>query len=171
MIKVHQRKFIATMILVLLVLNIWRWWPTSSNSSDAQASIPGRFNIEDFEVNVIGQNMIAPMARDLFQVKKVVKEKSPMIVKAAPVSLTQVKTPEEALKENSEIEFSKIHCVGVSIRNQRIHAYIISGGEPLLISKGDKVGNRFIVENIAFDGVILRDPETGVGGLIAISGK
>jgi len=57
------------------------------------------------------------------------------------------------------------------MRKDRAHAYLINAGEPSLVSKGDKVGNRFVVENIESDGVTLRDSDTGFSGLIEVSGK
>jgi hypothetical protein len=82
-----------------------------------------------------------------------------------------VKSPEELAKEAAEAELAKIRCVGISVRNERFQAYIINAGEPSLISKGDKVGSRFVVENIVSDGVVLQDAATGVRGTISISGK
>ena len=95
------------------------------------------------------------------------------VVKAAPtvIQIIPQKSPEELARESAQAEFAQIRCVGISVRNERIHAYLINAGESLLVSNGDKVGSRFVVEKIMSDGVSLRDPVTGVGGVITISGK
>ena len=111
------------------------------------------------------------MPQGFAKVKKIVKKQPLVKAKQAVVQLPPAKSQEELARESAEAEFSKIRCVAISVRNERIHAYVINAGEASLVSKGDKVGSRFVVEKIVPDGVTLRDPETGVGGLIAISGK
>ena len=169
--KIHQKKFVVLMVVLLVTLNIWRWWPTSSNLPDRVVRKTGLFSVDDFEVKAIPTGSLTPMVRDIFQAKKVVKEKTLVKVKPMTSPLPPVKSPEELAKESAEAEFSKIRCVGMSVRNECYQAYIIIAGEPMLVSKSDKVGSRFVVDKISSDGVTLLDPETGVGGLISISGK
>ena len=171
MMKSNKKKFIWLMIVMLVSLNLWRWWPTSSPLPERVVRQTGLFSVADFEVKATPADSMTPMLRDIFQPKKVAKEKTLVKVKPTTVQLPPVKSQEELVKESAEAEFSKIRCVGMSVRNERIHAYVISAGEPALVSKGDKVGARFIVENISPEGITLRDPETGVGGLITLSGK
>lgn len=112
-----------------------------------------------------------PLHRDLFRAKRILVVKP--VVKVVPDQIQEppAKSPEELAKDAAQAEFARIRCVGVSVRDKRIQAYILNGGDPFLVVTGDKVGSRFVVEKIVSDGVILRDPDTGVGGQIAVSGK
>lgn len=167
----YRKLLIMLGITTLVVLNVWRWWPTSAIQPDSVRSKASAFSVEDFEVKVTPADSLQPLSRDVFYPKKVVSKAITVKTRQAVVPLPPVKTLEELARESAEAEFAKIRCVGVSVRNERIHAYVINAGEPALVSKGDKVGSRFTVEKISPDGVSLRDPETGVGGLIPISGK
>lgn len=168
-----NKKFLILLsVVALVVLNIWRWWPTAAASSDREGRTAEGFSIEDFEVKVTPADTLPPLSRDLFHPKKVLMEKPQIIAVLAPVLLLPPKSPEEFARESAQAEFSKIRCVGVSIRNDHIQAYlVINATESLLVSNGDKVGSHFVVEKIMSDGVSLRDPDTGVGGQIFISGK
>lgn len=171
MMKVQRKKLILLMVVLLVALNIWRWWPTSSKLANKVEGKTRQISVEDFEVKAHPAESQAPMLRDIFQAKKVVKEITQVKPKPINAQLSPVKSSEDLAKETAEAEFSQLRCVGISVRNERYQAYIISAGEPLLVSKGDKVGSRFVVDNITSDSVKLLDPETGVGGLISISGK
>lgn len=92
-------------------------------------------------------------------------------VKLVAVTATPVKSPEELAHDSAQAEFAQIRCVGISVRDNRIQAYLFDGGDPFLVSAGDKVGSRFVVEKIVPEGVVVRDSATGVGGQIAVSGK
>jgi hypothetical protein len=81
------------------------------------------------------------------------------------------KSPDELAREGVQAAFAQIRCVGISVREKTVHAYLLSGGDAVLVSAGDKVGGLFVVEKIMTDRVILRDPDTGVGGQIDLSGK
>lgn len=167
----RRNVIIGIAIGLLVVLNILRWWPTSLNSSDGSHSEVRIFALEDFRLNGIREENLVATSRDIFHPKAVPVKKVQIknIVPIAP-SVPE-KTHEEIAKETAQAEFAEIRCVGVSIRNKKFQAYLINAGESFLISNGDKVGSRFVVENIVPDGVSLRDPETDVGGLIAVSGK
>jgi hypothetical protein len=168
----YRKLIIVFMIVALAVLNIWRWWPASSSAPSADTGrAAGEFGIEDFEVKAIPVDSLPPMSRDIFFPKKVAIAKSRIKASSPAIPAMPVKTPEEMARDAAQAEFAQIQCAGISVRNERIHAYLISAGEPLLVSNGDKVGSRFVVEKITTDGVTLRDPETGVGGMIAVSGK
>jgi len=172
----HRKKIISIAVSILVALNIWRWWPESPTQSvDAGPVTVGAFSVENFEVKASPVDSLPPLSRDIFFPKKieVVKTGAAKRKVTAPQAIQpeQTKTPEEAARDDAQAEFSQIQCVGISMRKDRAHAYLINAGEPSLVSKGDKVGNRFVVENIESDGVTLRDSDTGFSGLIEVSGK
>lgn len=169
---IKNRKFSVLLIVALLVaLNIWRWWPVTKVSAREAVTPSTTFRLEDFEVRALPADSLDPMHRDLFH-PKIAPVTKPH-VKVVP-NITQappVKSPEELAHDAAQAEFAQIRCVGISVRDKRIQAYILNRGDPFLVTTGDKVGSRFVVEKILFDGVVLQDPVTGVGGQIAVSGK
>lgn len=172
MTRTNRKVLISLSIVILVVLNIWHWLPESVTLSGRVGQVDGGFSAEDFEVKSFSADSLPPMSRDIFYPAKVVVLKS-LPKKNAPAAapLPPVKSPGELARDNAQSEFSQIRCVGISVRNERIHAYLITASDSLLVSTGDKVGGRFVVVKIVPDGVTLKDPDTGVGGLISVSGK
>lgn len=167
-----RRKLLISLAIVVLVsLNILRWWPASTASTDRAERAVGAFNAEDFEVKAMAAVALPPLSRDIFSQKKAVANKPQAIAAPAAIQPVVAKSPEDLARDSAQAEFAQIRCVGVSVRKEREQAYLNNSGEHILVSNGDKVGSRFIVEKIVQDGVSLRDPGTGVGGIITISGK
>lgn len=169
---INRRKAaIIVAIAVLVALNVWRWWPRQHGAANNFAAFSAGFRTEDFEVKALPADAKTPMARDIFHPRRITVAK-PVTKPAPAIALVPPPKPPEVLaRENAQTEFAQMRCVGISVRDKRIQAYLITGGEPALVSAGDKAGSRFIVEKIVPEGVVVKDPETGVGGQIAVSGK
>jgi hypothetical protein len=167
----NRKWVIAAVVLVLTVLNVWRWWPAGSaktRSTLGTSNPSAAFRPEDFEVRALPSEPPGPMQRDLFRPKL-----SPRPVAKVPAKPPEPppKSPEELEREAAQAELAQIRCAGVAVRGGRAQAFLVKGSETFLVSVGDKVGNRFIVDKIAPDAVSLQDPNTGVAGQIAVSGK
>ena len=126
------------------------------------------FRPEDFDIRALPAEPPGPMQRDLFRPKPTAK---PVVKTLAKTPEPPPKLPEELEREAAQAELSQFRCVGVAFRGGRAQAFLVKGSETFLVSPGDKVGNRFIVDKIAADAVSLQDPNTGVAGQIAVSGK
>ncbi len=167
----RQKPVIILLIAALIVLNVWRWWPSTQVSAGRTDVPSATFHLEDFEVRALPADSRIALLRDLFNPKKIMVSKPEDKVVPNPTLEPHPKSPEELAHDAAQAEFAQIRCVGVSVRDKRIQAYLLNGGDPALVSTGDRVGSRFVVEKILPDGVVLRDPDTGVGGQIALSGK
>lgn len=165
------RKWVGLAAIMLLVaLNAWRWWPSMQVPPKKPGGATAAFRLEDFEIDSFPISSMDTLSRDIFH-PKVISVPKP-VVKAAPQDAPPlVKSAEELAHEAALAEFAQIRCVGVSVRDRRFQAFIVSQGAHFLVSSGDKVGSRFVVEEIVSNGVVLRDPNTEVGGEVAISGK
>ena len=168
----HRKWIIAAAVLALVALNVWRWWPAGSVKPGGllgAVSSSVAFRPEDFEIRALPADLPGPVQRDLFRPKpaamSVTKRSSAKAPEPPP------KSPEELEREAAQAELALFRCVGVAFRGGRAQAYLVKGSETFLVSPGDKVGNRFIVDKIAPDAVSLQDPSTGVAGQIAVSGK
>lgn len=165
----RKNALIAAIVVSLVVLNAWRWWPSSQVSAVQGRGVSAAFHLEDFEVKALPSDSRIPFSRDVFHPKRIEVPKP--VVKAVPkANEPPPKSPEELAYDAAQAEFSQIRCLGISVRNKHYQAYLSKTGDHLLVSAGDKVG-RFVVEKITSDGVMLHDPETGFGGQVALSGK
>jgi hypothetical protein len=168
-----RKKLAVTLAIALLaLLNMWRWWPSiPANTSQPSMSLDSN-RLEDFEVRALTADAAAPFRRDIFHPKKTVVETKP-VVKVVPMVTPEPppKSPDELAREAAQAAFAQIRCVGISVREKTVHAYLLNGADTFLVSAGDKVGGLFVVEKIMTDRVVLRDPGTGVGGQIDLSGK
>ena len=168
----HLLLFSAAALLVLI--NLWKWAPplqTSVKSGDRR-EVAGQFQPEDFQINVLAgrTNANETIKRDLFQPKLAIVVKPP-VKKIEPKPEPPPKTPEQLEEEAARAELAKIKCVGVVFREQKGQAFLVKGDQVYLAFIGDKVGDRFILERIAADGVFLKDPKTNVSAQLPISGS
>lgn len=170
--KLNNRKVhIGLLILILVALNVWHWWPTQNSVHlEARQSLNGLV-AEDFLIKGLLMDSLPSMGRNIFTIRKEVVAVRKVKVSPKTLPLPPEKSPDEIAREQAQAEYAQIRCAGISIRNEHSQAYIINGGEYLLVSNGDKVGGRFKVEKVVSEGVYLRDAETGVGGLITVSGR
>lgn len=170
--KKYKIAVVTLIILLLVALNIWRWWASASINTVLMASPSEVIHPESFDVRALVVDSAVPFRRDIFHPKQPIAEPT-RVLKTVPKSLLEPleKSPDELAREAAQAEFSQIRCVGISVRENTIHAYLLTGGEATLVSAGDKIGNHFVVDKIMTDRVILRDPTSGIGGQIDLSGK
>jgi Tfp pilus assembly protein PilP len=161
-----------SLILLLLVANIWYWWPRAPETHRMESSSAvRRFQIEDFELKIPQgvDDKYARPRRDLFQPKAVVTRRISKKTNSPPAP--PPKTPEQLEEEAARAELAQIKLVGVVFRGDRGQAFLTKGDQLYLAFPGDKVGGRFTVEKVATDAVQLNDPNTNVTGRIPISGN
>lgn len=154
---------------LLLTLNVWHWWPESTRP----AGVPGgdsagkSLRVEDFVIQGVPEGKLSPASRDVFQPKR------PVVVKPPPPEKppeAPPKSPEELEQEAAQAEYAQIRCLAVGFRDNRGQAMLSSGPQTFHVGVGERVGNRFVVDKIEADGVLLHDPKTGVGGKVSLSG-
>lgn len=174
-----QRKTIFLFfIVILVVVNVWRWWPSSSTSDKASATSEtgidqargekAYYRVEDFQVRMLAHaDTNKKSKRNLFRpkIKKRIKRRIKKPKGPPP------KTPEQLAQEAARAELAMIKCIGIAFRGGKGQAFMSIGGQTKLVSEGGKIGQRFIVERISTNAVDVRDPKTGVTGHIAVSGR
>lgn len=165
--RVH---WMALGVAVLLVANLWHWWPRSKTPlarAPETSARPPSIRVEDFRLRSVVDSSHGGPSRDLFQPKY----RPPVAMKPKGSPPPPPKTPQQLAEEAARAELGQIRLVAVAIRAGRGEAYLSVQGQAQHARVGDKLGARFVVEAITAEGVRLRDPATGVEGNLAVTGN
>jgi len=152
----------------LLAVNLWHWWPRDKMkgtrvSPPATRVTGGR--LEDYRLRAAVDGGLTGPQRDLFRPKL---PPPPVVRKPRP---PPPKSAQQLAEEAARAELAQIRLVGVAIRAGQGEAYLTVNGHAQHVRTGDKVGTRFVVESIFAEGILLRDPGTGVQGQLGVSGQ
>ena len=167
-----NRRLVSGLVLIgtLGIINAWYWWPakTVTPISTAGRALSQEFRLGDFQIKTLQPGADTPIKRDLFYPKYVPPPRKPVF---KPPPGPPPKTPEELAREAAKVELAQFKCMGVLFREGKGQAYLVKGDQVFLARLGEKVGNRFIVDKISPEGVVLWDPETKVSAEVSVSGK
>lgn len=159
---------------LLLVLNIWHWWPKNSHTRNSAGPDPAEdspasaLRVEDFVIQGVPGGKLTQARRDVFQPKLPVIVKPPAPKKP---SGPPPKSPEELEREAAQADYAQIRCLGLAFREGQAQALLSAGPQTFQVGVGGRVGSRFVVDKIESDGVVITDPKTGIGGKISMSGE
>ncbi len=163
--------WMALGVVVLLVANLWHWWPQSKSPMPRAPESAARSlgtRVEDFRLRSVVDSSQGGPSRDLFQPKY---RPPPLVKKPKGPPPPPPKTPQQLAEEAARAELSQIRLVAVAIRAGRGEAYLSLQGQAQHARVGDRIGSRFVVEAITAEGVRLRDPASGVQGNLAVTGN
>lgn len=186
-----RRWGIAAIVVVLVALNVWRWWPEtasvkpsiqtqhsslSENLSEKNLRLAVRVS-DSSTLPIVSRNVFErlQLAPPIVKLKYVPPPESTPMIEVLPGAQTTPpepppKTPEELEAEEARAEFAQIKLVGVILHDAKFRAYFAKGEQTYLASLGDAVA-RFTVTAIRAESVRLHDPRTQVGGEIPVLGK
>lgn len=181
-----RRAAFAGVIIVLIALNVWRWWPDEKPTRSAGPGPVASSTAEQLRLSlkVTGDASAPAAVRDIFQSREpslpalpVAKPEVEPVVQVVPVEPPPPvviepppKSPEQIAEEAARAELSQIKLVGVIFRNAKGQAYLSKGDQTYLVSLGDSVA-RFTVTSITAESVKLFDSQTQVGAEIPVLGK
>lgn len=168
----RRYKILAILVLLLGIVNVWVWsFGNRPAAAPPRRDVAGQFRPEDFHLRVLAQAPEPAQGnpRDLFRPKLAIVKPVPKKVEEKPPEPPQ-KTPEQLEEEAARAELAKLKFVGVVFRDQKGQAFLVKDDQVYLAFVGDKVADRFVVEQIAADTVSLRDPKTNVSAQLPISG-
>ncbi len=160
----------GTGVALLVALNVWNWWPQALKKT-REAVIPASgFLPDDFRLKIeaIPETGTASATRDLFQPKR---PPPPPVGKVKVPPPPPPKTPEQLAEEAARAELAQFRLIGIVLRGGRAQGFLMKGEQSFMVNAGDRAGDRFTVESITTEGVVLKDPRTGVSGQISVSGK
>lgn len=183
---------LLVIILVLGIANVWTWVGRDEVTSFEQAagSPIRKFLASDFEIKGLvppeGEN--SNIGRDLFYSltdknreaikgnlrdsggrKGILRDVNVEKVLISPVE-PQI-TPDLLEAEAARDDLAKLKYVGVLFHGERGEASVLFAEQHYIVSTGDKLAGRFVVDKITTDAVDVSDPITKVSGQIRISGN
>ena len=182
---------LLVIILALGIVNVWKWVVRDEVVSFEQAtgSSISKFLVSDFEIKGLtppsGGN--SSISRDLFysladKSREGIKENLTssgeqkdilLDMSAKEVALTPIDpqiTADLLEAEAARDDLAKLKYVGVLFHGERGEASLLFADQHYIVSAGDKLGSRFVVDKITTDAVDVSDPITKVSGQIRISG-
>jgi hypothetical protein len=179
-----RRSWLAAIVVALIALNVWRWWPADAPAKHAAEARPGAIGAQDLRLAVRASTAetLPRVERNIFQLRKPapLPRTKPMhrprpASAVIPVAQPQPpepppKTPEEIDAEAAQAELAQIKLVGVIFRDAKPHAYFARGDQTYMVAPGDTVA-RFTVTAITAESARLHDPRTRIGGVIPVLGK
>lgn len=183
-----RRSWMAAVVVALIALNVWRWWPDDAPRKQAVAPRDATASAHDLRLTVAAAaGEAAPrIARDVFALRKQPPPRAedrpaprprparslPSAQPAAPALPPEPppKTPEQLEAEAAQAELARIKLVGVIFRDAKPQAYFARDDRTYMVSLGETV-ERFTVTAITAESARLHDPRTQVGGLIPVLGK
>lgn len=159
--------FMMGAIVMLVVLNIWRWWP-APNETAGQAKTTRKISLAENEINFL--NYIPPdrkeqaVARNLF---------APVVEKASytrPVKVAKQTNKPASKSENRQSELSTFKLEGVLDTDGRVQAFLSRQDDVYMVYRGERVAKAIVVEKITHDGILLKDESSGSSQWVILGG-
>lgn len=180
-----RRSWMAAIVVSLIVLNVWRWWPADAAAKHAVEARQAPMSAQDLRLAVHASTGAAMprMARDIFQSRQAASlprakpSHAPSPSRPAVLPVAQLpppqpppQTPEEIDAEAARVELAQLKLVGVIFRDAKPHAYFARGDQTYMVSVGDTVA-RFTVTAITAENARLHDPRTRIDSVIPVLGR
>ena len=170
---------IVGLIVLLLLANIWKWWPALDARLSGQDRSDSRlFTVEDFQVHGLTVDIPSKSWRDLFHLGQGGREADGNATNlgsskgALKQSSSAMLTPQQMTDQVSRNQIEQIKCIGVLFKeNKKPEAYMVRGEQHYTMLPGDVLDGQFEVEKITIDAVYFKDRQTGVRASVPVNGK
>lgn len=180
----RHRVILLILATLLVAINAWRWLGASPAASTHPR--PGTTVTRASDLALTTSTREAPGAtgksRDLFRWRAASQPAVRPVAATRPLPVVPVaalppeagpppKTAQQLAEEAAQADLAQFRLAGVVVRNNRSEAYLIKGEQIHLVRRGDRVGDRFTVEALDADRIVLADPATHVRGTLQVAGK
>lgn len=155
----RRRRLILGAAVVLLLLNVWRWWPALTGISRRSGGIAGELGIA-LEVPLPPAEAESVVLRDVFRFGQAAE---------TPGAATRRRgdgPDATGARGGSE---RPVRLLAVILRSGRARALLSVGGTLHELAPGETLDDRFRVTAVTVDRVELRDSTTGVDMILSIA--
>lgn len=168
-----RRLGIIAVVVVLAVLNLWRWWPETPRTNIGGGRSGADLNAEEFVVQGWAQDAGRHKpARDLFFARGPEPARSPEpLSEAAPAVVKPMPTAQALARERARESLAAYRLEGILSRQGRWEAFVSKGEERFTVVRGSVIQGRYIVDAIDAQGAVLRERGTNIKRRIELNGK
>lgn len=156
-----RHKGLLVLGVVLVVYNIWQWWPQEElavNDARQRRAVP-----DAIDLRLAGQELAGPedqkVHRDLFHPVAPVEEEA---VTKAPATPPAETLAVDRARQQAEAALGEFQLVGILFQGRDKKAFLRRNEENYTVAKGDKISGKFVVDNITVTSVTLRDMKNKV---------
>lgn len=164
-----RHALLFSVITILLILNIGRWWPQSgvveSKNTSLSASV---MDVEEIKLlsYLTPNNKDIAFKRNLFSlVVKRVKTQKRLARKVKETDGVPVRA------ERSPSSLSAFKLEGILDAEGKIQAFLSNRDEVYMVYKGEKFAAKIIAEKISHDGILLKDISNGMTKWITLNSE
>ena len=163
-----QRHFIMMgAFVILVVLNIWRWWPVSEVGINKGES-PREISMTEKEVNFL--NFIKPEKKEVTVTRNLFVPVVKKVSYRKPVEVTN-KTKAPAIKaEKQQSVLNAFKLEGILDTEGRMQAFLSRQDDVFMVYGSERVVSTIIVEKITHDRILLKDEASGASQWISLGG-
>lgn len=153
----------------LLLLNIWRWWPTGDAVMTSGNSPVYSVSADKLRLLLDPPFEPVPMGRNPFDLAPAVLPEP--VVKPVEQAQAQPTQVHEPLAPASQVAAALGHLKlgGVVLRKGERYAYVMESGQGHLVGVGSVLFGRYRIEDISVRSVALKDVTSGASARLFLS--
>lgn len=142
-----KQAIIALIVIILLVVNLWQWWPVENKHSIKAVQKTGQLSLltlplPDYSRNTRNRVLIDPFYGD-------------QDMQSAEPDIVPQKKNKKTLKRDED-PFKHYQLAGILYKNGRMNAFMIVSGASQTVVKGDIINGNVLVERITESSVTLK---------------
>lgn len=163
-----KQQLVVGAVVLLILLNIWRWWPEDASTSRAMHSNSGKLEVLDeslLDRLQMGKGKSARISRNMF----VPVEKSLTVNTAEAEKNTPLVV--EAKADTRQQNLDKFKLEGILDEEGKKQALLSRDDKLFIVTDGQKFASHFQVKKIALDRILLRDNNSAITKWIKLSGE
>jgi hypothetical protein len=155
----------------LLLLNLWRWWPTSDSVSTVASGQFYSVDTEKFRLLADPPIKVMPMERNPFEAaaEAIASLPEPVIEAIEPTLPPYEEQESLAPGSQDEAALGHLKLGGVVYRKGGRYAYLLESGKGHLVGQGSVLFGRYRVEEISVRSVTLKDMTSGNAARLFLS--
>lgn len=163
-----RMKMMLVAVAVLVVVNIWRWWPAQQHPETEAASTVTTLT-DSFDLRLAGHESLnsttSRVTRDLFSPVAVSSE-----TEAEKPVTTKPQKQDTAPSQRQQVlkRLAEFKLVGILLQDGIKHAFLTRDEEHFTVARGDRVDKGYIVDEVTLTSVTLSEVKSRVSKKIEL---